>query len=236
MSALVFDLDGTLSDPLDGVARSIEHACRALESPVPDRDSLRGMIGPPLRETFRTLLATADDARVERAVALYRERYASGGWQENALYPGIVEALGQLERRGHRLFVATSKAQPFAERILAHFALASRFAAIRGAGLDASRDDKADLLADLIAGYGLDPADTLMIGDREHDVRAATRCRVRTIGVVWGFGSEHELEAAGAVALCARPDALPALVETVLAAGRFSRIEGESDSIGGRPT
>lgn len=227
MSEIVFDLDGTVSDPLEGVVRSMGHALASLGHAPPSADAVRPLIGPPLRSTLRTLLATDDDALVERAVLLYRERHATHGLYENTLYDGIAEALGTLHRAGHRLWVATSKAQPFAERILAHFGLADRFAGIHGTGLDAALDDKGILLARLLETRGLDPADTWMIGDREHDMHAARRNGVTAIGVTWGFGSEHELLTAGAIALCHRPQALPDVVRNTLTERAASRTVGE---------
>jgi phosphoglycolate phosphatase len=185
------------------------------------------LIGPPLRSTLRTLLETENAALVERAVTLYRERYATDGWFENTLYEGIATALGQLQGRGHRLWVATSKAQRFAERILAHFALAPLFAGIHGTGLDGAFDDKGELLARLLETRGLDPADTLMIGDREHDAQAARRNGVRAIGVAWGFGSEDELRAAGVVALCRRPIELPEVVRNVFSEDVHSNLAAQ---------
>ena len=236
MSEIIFDLDGTLSDPLEGIARSIRHAFVLLGRPPPSVASVRPLIGPPLRSTLRTLLETEDAALVERAVTLYRERYATHGLYKNTLYEGIADALGQLQRRGHRLWVATSKAQRFAERILAHFALAPLFAGIHGTGLDAAFDDKGELLERLLETRGLDPADTLMIGDREHDAHAARRNGMRAIGVAWGFGSEDELRAAGVVALCRRPDALPDLVHRVLFEGVASNAAAQKHARDGSRT
>ena len=200
---LLFDLDGTLSDPRVGIVRSIRHALDALGRASPPDDELASYIGPALRSTFAALLDTSDGGVIERAMALYRERFAEVGLFENEVYPGIPEMLGELP--SSRAFVATAKPAVYARRIVDHFGLDTHFAAVYGAELDGRLDDKAELLAHLLEKEGLTADSTVMIGDRAVDVLAAKANGIRSIGVLWGYGSRQELVAAGAHALCGAP-------------------------------
>lgn len=209
---LLFDLDGTLTDPALGITRCYHYALAALARDAPAHDALLRLIGPPIRQNFRALLGSDDPALVERAVALYRERYADAGLFENEVYPGVESMLADLRAAGCRLFVATSKLARFVAPILEHFRLADFFSALYGSALDGSLDDKSDLLAHLIAAERLDPARTLMIGDREHDVFAARRNGLSSLGVTYGYGARAELTAAGADFICDTPAEVAALV------------------------
>lgn len=208
-ATLLFDLDGTLTDPKAGIVNCILHACSAMGIAVPDPGTLTKYIGPPLLDSFATLLG-GDRVAAARAVRLYRERYATLGLFENAVYEGIPEALRAL--RGtptRRIFVATSKPTVFAEPIVTHFGLRGYFDGIYGSELDGNRSDKGDLLRHLLERERIDPAQATMIGDREHDILGARSCGVRSLGVLWGYGSRAELESAGAQGLCRRPAELP---------------------------
>ncbi len=216
---MLLDLDGTLTDPRAGIVRSIRHALDRLAWPCPPDDALAARIGPPLRETFATLLATADPARIEHAMRLYRERFADVGLFENQVYDEIPAMLDGLRRDGGRLFVATAKPAVFAERIVRHFALDHHFAGVYGPDLAGRLDDKAKLLAHLLATERLDPARAVMVGDRAGDVVAARKNGVGSIGVLWGYGSRDELLGAGADAVCAAPASLPASVARLLGPG-----------------
>jgi phosphoglycolate phosphatase len=207
---LLFDLDGTVTDNYEGIARSIRHALALVGVPDPGMAALRRCVGPPLRASFARLLATDDAAQVERALARYRERYTEIGWKENVVYPGMAETLGRLAAAGSTLYLCTSKPQLYAQRIVAHFGLAAHFAGIYGVDLVGTLDDKAVLVARLLEREGLVAGDCVMIGDREHDIRAARANGVRALGVLWGYGSPPELEAALAEAVVATPEALPA--------------------------
>jgi phosphoglycolate phosphatase len=168
------------------------------------------LIGPPLRHGFATFLAPRHD--VEHAVRLYRELYGAKGMFEATLYPGIAEALGALRERHERLYVCTAKATKFARPILEHFRLAHLFDDIYGADLEGRFDDKADLIAHILEGTATDPRSAIMVGDRAHDVLAAARNGIASIGALWGYGSAEELESAGAAALCAAPSELAAAI------------------------
>ena len=211
---VLIDLDGTLIDPKAGILGSVQAALARLGLPVPDADTLGWAIGPPLRTTFPRLGVA--DADIETAVGFYRENYSAGAMYDAAVYPGIPEALDRLREIGARLIVATSKPHAFARPILRHFGLAGRFAAIHGAELDGRRDDKAELIAHIIATEHVDPAAAVMIGDRRYDIDGARANRLRAIGVLWGYGSMEELRTAGASALCDHPKGLPRLVPWLL--------------------
>jgi len=205
---LLFDLDGTLTDSGEGVMRCIVHALEELGEPIPSVKRLEQCIGPPLMQSFRELVDGADEDRAERALILYRERFTRVGMYENQLYPGVESALTRLEAAGFMLHVATSKPWVYARQILEHFGLAFHFKSVYGPELDGRRDDKTELLTHLIGEEKLTPASTVMIGDREHDVRAARRTGVLPVGVTWGYGSRDELVNAGAAHLVSSWDEL----------------------------
>ncbi len=208
----LFDLDGTLTDPKEGITRSAQHALERLGEPVPEADALTWMIGPPILASFVRLVG---EERAHEGVRLYRERYASVGLFENAVYPGIPALLARLQGEGVRLLVATSKVHGFARRILDHFALSPFFEAVYGAELDNRNADKRDLLRVLLREQNLDPAAAVMIGDREHDAIGARANGIVAIGVTWGYGSREELQAAGAACLVDRPEDLEEPVVTL---------------------
>ena len=210
---LFFDLDGTLTDPKPGITGSIQYALHKLGRPVPSQDELAWCIGPPLRGSFVTLLGGEDHA--DRAVELYRERFSDIGLFENSVYSGIEPVLATLGRSGFRTFVATSKPHVFAQRIIDHFGLSRYFERVFGSELDGTRVHKADLLTYALARTGVDPARSLMIGDRSHDVLGAKANGIAAIGVTYGYGSREELIAAGARHLCDSPQAIP---DAILAA------------------
>ena len=203
--AVLFDLDGTLTDPRPGITGCIRYALDRLGRPCPSDDALATYIGPPLRRTFATLLDTEDRACVEEALSLYRERYGTVGLFENEVYEGIPSMLDRIGAVTSRRFVATAKPMAFAARIVERFGLDRHFAGIYGPDLDGRLDDKADLIAHLLKAEGLVPATTVMIGDRANDVSAARANHLRSVGVLWGYGSAEELRDAGADVLCASP-------------------------------
>jgi phosphoglycolate phosphatase len=197
--ALLFDLDGTLTDNFLGIARSIVYALDRLGIETPSSAELRRCVGPPLRTTFAALLDTDEPDAIEQAIALYRERYSELGWRENVVYDGIPEALAALAASPRRLFLCTSKPEIYARRIVTLFGLAEHLDGIYGADLAGRHDDKAVLLAHIAATERFDASDAVMIGDRSHDLRAARANGARAIGVLWGYGSHEELASADAV-------------------------------------
>jgi phosphoglycolate phosphatase len=195
---LLFDLDGTLTDPREGILACHRHALTALGLPIPSETELEQLIGPPLHSVYAGLLGPARASEVTRAVELYRERYASHGQYENTVFPDIPPGLAALASAGFTLLVCTSKAEVFAESIVEHFDLARYFRKVYGADLSGARAEKGELIAHLLKSEGLAPGDALMIGDRMHDVRGAHAHGVQCAGVLWGFGTREELAAAGA--------------------------------------
>jgi len=205
----LFDLDGTLTDPREGITRSIAHALDRMGVAPPPLEDLVFAIGPPLRASFARLLGTDSREAVERAIALYRERFADVGLFENRPYDGVAAMLEALRTSGVRLIVATSKPTVYARRIVERFALAPHFEEVHGCELDGTREDKRDLLAHLLPRHAIAPGRAVMIGDRGVDMRAARHHGLHALGALWGYGSCAELEEHGAHRLCEAPALLP---------------------------
>jgi phosphoglycolate phosphatase len=203
---VLFDLDGTLTDPREGITRCIQFALERLNRQVPSQSELEIYIGPPLRSTFAGILETTNAELVEAAVGFYRERFSSVGLFENELYAGVPLMLESLRDARLRLFVATSKVGAFAERILRHFNLAHFFDGVYGSRFDGRFDNKVDLLRYLLETESLTASETVMVGDREHDVFAARLNEIFPLGVAYGYGTREELMAARAGALCESPE------------------------------
>jgi phosphoglycolate phosphatase len=191
---IYFDLDGTLTDPYEGITKCILYALDELGFPHPDDDYLYSCIGPPLWDTFPQLVG---DELTRTAVDLYRERFVEVGWKENVLYDGIVETVEAIADAGHTLFVATAKPHMHAARIVEHFGMGDCFHNVYGSELDGTRATKTELL-----GFAIErnPGNTerIMIGDRKHDLVGAVANDMTPVGVTWGYGSVDELEQAGA--------------------------------------
>jgi phosphoglycolate phosphatase len=202
---LLLDLDGTLVDPEPGITSCIRHALRALGRPDPGAEALHWAVGPPLAGSFARLLRTEEPAALERAVALYRERYVPTGRFETTPYPGIAVALAALRAAGCRLYLATSKPLVFAREILERFGMAGHFAGLYGAELDGRRANKVELVAHLLAEAGVARETAWMVGDRAEDMRAGCANGLRAAGVLWGYGTRRELSEAGAGRLLATP-------------------------------
>lgn len=195
---LLFDLDGTLTDPGEGITNSVAYALDKFGISVSDRSTLYPFIGPPLLESFMRLYSfSRQDA--ERAVAYYREYFGGIGIFENAPYEGIHDTLAQLRASGKRLFVATSKPELYARRITDHFGLTPYFEYIAGASFDEKRSEKWDVIRYALDTCNLcDKEQTVMIGDRKHDILGAQKTGLDSVGVLWGYGDREELSAASA--------------------------------------
>lgn len=203
MQAVLFDLDGTLTHSGAGVMRSVSYALAACGLEPLSTQRLRSFVGPPLQDSFAALGLTP--AGVDHAVERYREYFADRGIFENEVYDGITEVLTVLGQRGVRLAVATSKPTVFAERILDHFDLAAHFEDVVGANLDGTQTRKHEVITEALARLGLQPAVTVMVGDRAQDVEGSARVGVACIGAGWGYANDGELEAAGAACVLPAP-------------------------------
>ncbi|MCG8378491.1 MAG: HAD hydrolase-like protein [Proteobacteria bacterium] len=210
MTDIFFDLDGTLTDPKVGLTKSIQFALTELDVAPPSSDDLTWCIGPPLLDSFRTLVGTD---LAPRALDLYRDRFSEIGWRENEICPGVAKMLEHLVRAEHRLYVATSKPRIFATRIVEHFELAHFLVGVFGSELDGSRSDKSELLRFAVSKVCPETR-SVMVGDRAHDIVGARSNDMTAIGVTWGSGSERELATAGADVLVRNPDELISAVET----------------------
>lgn len=212
MRTLFFDLDGTLIDSAVGITRCVAHALERMGHPGLPKAALRGWIGPALRVSFGRLFA--DPAEIERAVSFYRERFEIEGWREHTIYAGIGETVETLHAAGYRLAVVTAKNEPHARRIVSTLPFGHRFEDVIGATPDGSLSHKPELIAEALARLALPASVCTMIGDRHLDIEGAAHHGMRGIGVLWGFGDEPELRAAGAHALARTPDELRALLAT----------------------
>jgi len=195
ITTVLFDLDGTLTDPFEGITRCIQYALEKMGTDVPPAEDLGWCIGPPLWDSFEVLLNTSDRADLDRAVAIYRERYAESGLYEATLITGIAEVVSELARRDFQLFVATSKTNTYAGRIVEHFGLMPPVRHVYGAEPDGTRSYKQELIGHILGREDLNASECVMIGDRKFDLIGAKANGVPAIGVVWGYGSREELEA-----------------------------------------
>lgn len=214
MRTALLDLDGTLVDPAEGILSSYRYALEKMGRPELGRQNLDWVIGPALRLCFSQLLG--DAASAEQAVGHYRAVYGETGLFLARPYDGIHEALKATKTAGFRLVLCTAKPLVFAQRVAEHFAFTPLLDGLYGPDLAGTLDDKGDLIAHIRAHEPIDPALTVMIGDRKFDVLAARRHAIHSVGVLWGYGPQAELEEAGATALCARTADLPALVRSLV--------------------
>ena len=205
---MLFDLDGTLTDPRPGIVSCMRYALDQLARPCPPDDVLASFIGPPLRGAFSALLETSDKTLIEEAMTLYRERFADTGLYENQVYEGVPQMLESARHAGYIAFVATSKPTVYAERIVKHFGLDRHFAGVYGSELGGRFENKADLLAFLLEREKVPAEVAVMVGDRAADIIAAKTNGIRSVGVLWGYGSKGELTDAGADKLCLTPGEL----------------------------
>ena len=182
---VIFDLDGTLTDSADGIVSSFRHALDQIGAAVPEGDLASRVVGPPMHHT---LSAMGLGEHADAAIAAYRADYTTRGWAINSLFDGIGPLLADLRAAGIRLAVATSKAEPTARRILAHFGLDDQFEVVAGASVDGTRATKADVLAHALAQLQPLPEHVLMVGDRLHDVEGAAAHGLDAVVVGWGYG------------------------------------------------
>ena len=195
-SNILFDLDGTLTDPREGITRCIQYALGRFDKAIPPWEQLTWCIGPPLKASFEQLLNTSDQTMLDLALVHYRKRFSEKGLFENTLYPGVVSALDDLQTAGFKLFLATSKPRVFARRILDHFKITPYFHRVYGSELDGRLSDKGILIAHIIEQEKLDPTSTVMVGDRVYDIEGGKENNVMTAAVAYGYGTRDEIDAA----------------------------------------
>ena len=195
--AIFFDLDGTLTNPEEGIVNSIRSAADFYGVKTVKSD-LRKYIGPPLLDTFIELVG---QEKAEEAVAKYRERFKPIGLYENEIYEGVAETLEALKQKGYILATASSKPQPFVDTILEHFDIKKYFDFVGGASLDGGISKKEDVIDIVLKETGFSPKDVLMVGDRMFDLQGASEFGMDAVGVLYGFGSRRELEAWNNIAL-----------------------------------
>lgn len=192
---LFFDLDGTLTDSMPGIVHAVQYALRHFGIEPPADEALRCFVGPPMRESFMEFYGMSA-AEAERAVAVSREYFIPKGMFENELYEEIAELLAATSAAGYTHIIATSKPQPFAERIIAHFGLTDRFRLICGSLLDGSRTTKSQIIGHALRTLGITPDEAIMIGDRRYDIEGAAEFGMESIAAGWGYAAPGELEAA----------------------------------------
>ncbi|MBT1631414.1 HAD hydrolase-like protein [Curtobacterium flaccumfaciens] len=212
-SAILFDLDGTISDSAPGILESLTHTLRTVGVPVPDHDTLMSFVGPPIMDTFRVAMGM-DDELADRTLAVYREHYFSHGALDSEMFPDIDVVLRTLHQAGLPISTATSKPETPATYILEHYGLTGDIDIITGASDDEVRSSKADVVEEALRrleAHGFDISRPVLIGDRKHDVEGATVHGVPVVFAEWGYGSPDEAE--GTIARAATPlDLLPILL------------------------
>lgn len=195
---ILFDLDGTLTDPGLGITKSAQHALEAFGIETENLEDLNFFVGPPLKDSFQEHYGMTEE-QANRAVAIFREYFVPYGIFENEIYPGIKEMLENLCESGKSLMVATSKPTDFAEQILQHFEIDQYFDFVAGSTMDEERTKKSDVIAYLLEECQLvDTSELIMVGDRSYDIEAAKEFEIDTVGVLYGYGTKKELKKAGA--------------------------------------
>lgn len=208
---IFFDLDGTLTNPAEGITNSVAHALKYYGISVSDKTQLYKFIGPPLAQSFTDFYGFSPD-KAKEAVEKYREYFADTGIFENKVYEHIPEVLENLKNAGFSLAMATSKPEVFAKRIANKFELTKYFDFIGGSLLDNSRTDKGEVIEYVLRSLKADREKTIMVGDRSHDILGAKKCSVKSLGVLYGFGSLEELKNAGADYIAETPKELEPLL------------------------
>lgn len=199
-NTILFDLDGTLTDPKEGITKCVQYALKYFDINEPNLDELKKFIGPPLKESFMVYYHL-DEVKAEQAIEKYRERFSTVGLFENGVYEGIEALLKALKIAGKKLAVATSKPTIYSERILEHYGLRKYFEVVVGSELDGTRVNKAEVICEVLKQLNIDEKSlnsVVMIGDRKHDILGAKACQLTSIGVKFGYAEIGELEAAGA--------------------------------------
>lgn len=209
---ILFDLDGTLTDPAVGITQSVAYALKKFGIEVDDISSLNHFIGPPLLDSFMEHYGFSEE-KARTAIDYYRERFRVKGLYENVVYDGVENMLEAMKKSGREIILATSKPEPFAKEILRHFGLDKYFLFIAGSNFDGTRTAKAEVIEYALESVGVtDKSSAVMIGDRKHDIIGAQKTGLDSIGVLFGYGSREELEAAGATYIAVTVDDITELI------------------------
>lgn len=204
--AVLLDLDGTLADSRPGIIACFRHMLAELGHDPAEAGDLSWAVGPPMAVSVGTLLAKYGDDRLDLGLATYRARYSAVAIYDCTVFPGVIDMLAALKDAGRTLCLATSKRRDFAERVVDYLELRQYVPKVYGALPGGGLDDKKDLLAEILRAEGFTAATTTMVGDRLHDIHAAQANNIRSIGVLWGYGGQAELQKAGANILAEMPD------------------------------
>ena len=197
MKQILFDLDGTLTDSGEGIIHCAQETLAHFGLPIPSKEDLRVIVGPPLRQSF--LRFGISPEQIDEAIEVYRRHYVDHGQFENFPYPGIEQLLQKLKSEGHQLYVASSKPEAMSIQILRYFGLAKYFDIICGAESDRSRDTKAKVIAYLLEQITPMPGQLVMVGDTVYDVEGANALSIPCIGVSWGYGIIEDMKKEGAI-------------------------------------
>lgn len=211
----LMDLDGTISDPKEGITKSVAYALNYYGIQVENLDTLEKFIGPPLSDSFQDFYGFDREKSLE-AVEKYREYFKDRGIFENELYPGMEHLLKTITEQGGKIVLATSKPEVFAKRILEYFQISEYFTFAAGSTLDTTRNKKADVIRYALDTLGITQEEAVMIGDREHDVIGAKKNGMECIGVLFGYGDREELETAGADVIVETVEELEKKMEELL--------------------
>lgn len=215
--AVLLDLDGTLIDSRDTVVTCMRAALADIGRTLPEDETLDWIVGPPLVDSIGALLARWGDDRVAECLKGYRAHYARHMADPSPVFPGYDGVLEGMVKAGRKLYLATSKALPFARMILDAHGLSSLFSGFHGADMNDRNSEKSEIVAAALREHRIDPSRAVMVGDRRYDVAGAQANKVRSLGVLWGYGGREELTAAGVDALVARPADLPDAIAAMFA-------------------
>ncbi len=190
---ILFDLDGTITDSGEGIINSVIYSLHKFGINEIDMEKIKKFIGPPLKESFGEFYGMGLSER-EDAVKYYREYYQEKGIYENKVYKGIEDLLKNLKNEGKKVILATSKPQFYAEKILKYFKIDNLFVFVKGSNMDGSKTNKKEIIEEIISELELKREETIMVGDRSYDIAGAKACKIKSIGVLYGYGSREELE------------------------------------------
>ena len=203
---ILFDLDGTIIDPKEGITNSIQYALKCMDADIPSNDELEWCIGPPLADSFPALIKNSKKEQISKAIELYRVNFREKGLFECFLYEGVFDTIRKLSEMNFKIFLATSKPGIFATKILKNLNIYDLFTKVYGSELDGRLGNKTELIEYIMKNEHLNKTETVMIGDRKHDIIGANNKDILSCGVLYGYGSKEELMDAGADIIIYKPE------------------------------